>query len=124
MNAENIMKVFSDTAYIRVGGRPEEKKAAEYLAGEENNNTPCTPGGCYDRLRSCGGKILLVGVGHERNTFIHSVEEVLNVPHRLSDKPMKLQIVMPDGSIKDSYMRKHYNADQPHISEDFVRIHI
>ena len=25
------MKVFSDTAYIRVGGRPEEKKAAEYL---------------------------------------------------------------------------------------------
>ena len=31
MNAENIMKGFSDTAYIRVGGRPEEKKAAEYL---------------------------------------------------------------------------------------------
>ena len=31
MNAENIMKVFSDTAYIRVGGRPGEKKAAEYL---------------------------------------------------------------------------------------------
>ena len=31
MNAEKIMKVFSDTAYIRVGGRPEEKKAAEYL---------------------------------------------------------------------------------------------
>lgn len=31
MNAENIMKVFSHTAYIRVGGRPEEKKAAEYL---------------------------------------------------------------------------------------------
>ena len=31
MNAENIMKIFSDTAYIRVGGRPEEKKAAEYL---------------------------------------------------------------------------------------------
>ena len=31
MNAKKIMKVFSDTAYIRVGGRPEEKKAAEYL---------------------------------------------------------------------------------------------
>ena len=98
------------------------KDAASYLAGEEMHNTPCTPGGCYDRLRSCGGKVLLVGVGHERNTFIHSVEEVLNVPHRLSDKPMKLQIVMPDGSIKDSYMRKHYNADQPHISEDFVKL--
>lgn len=98
------------------------KNAYEYLKGEEYNNTPCTPGGCYDRLRSCNGKILLVGVGHERNTFIHSVEEVLNVPHRLSDKPMQLRIAMQDGSYKDVYMRKHYNAGQPHISEDFVKL--
>ena len=96
--------------------------AEDYLKGEENNNTPCTPGGCYDRLKECGGKILLVGVGHERNTYIHSVEEVLNVPHRLSDKPMHLKIVMPDGSMRDSYMRKHFNAGQPHISEDFVKL--
>ena len=27
---------------------------------------------------------MLVGVGHERNTYIHSVEEVLNVPNRLA----------------------------------------
>lgn len=74
--------------------------AKEYLAGEEYNNTPCTPGGCYDRLKDCGGKILLIGVGNERNTYIHSVEEVLNIPNRLSDKPMKLQIIMPDKSIK------------------------
>ena len=60
------------------------KGAAEYLAGEDENNTPCTPGGAYDRLKDCGGKILLVGVGHERNTYIHSVEEVLNVPNRLA----------------------------------------
>ena len=71
------------------------KNAAEYLAGEEYRNTPCTPGGCYDRLKDIGGKILLVGVGHERNTYIHSVEEVLNVPNRLSDKPVKLTVVLP-----------------------------
>lgn len=98
------------------------RNAAEYLAGEEYCNTPCTPGGCYDRLKDCGGKILLVGVGHERNTYIHSVEEVLNVPNRLSDKPMKLQIVMPDGESRTVYVRKHYNASQPHISEDFVKL--
>lgn len=98
------------------------KNAAEYTAGEENCNTPCTPGGCYDRLRSVNGKILLVGVGHERNTFIHSVEEVLNVPNRLSDKPKMFFTVMPDGSLKKIYMRSHYNANQPHISEDFVKL--
>lgn len=131
------------------------KNAAEYLAGEEYNNTPCTPGGCYDRFKDAGGKVLLVGVGHERNTYIHSVEEVLNVPNRLSDMPMELVIEllkedednknkklpyynMADGWKKciDSnggydnnnklcrkvYVRKHYNAQQPHISEDFVKL--
>lgn len=98
------------------------RDAAAYLKGEELCNTPCTPGGCYDRLKECGGKILLVGVGHERNTYIHSAEEVLNVPNRLSDRPMKLQIVMPDGSLRHVHMRKHYNAQQPHISEDFVKL--
>ena len=34
------------------------KDAASYLAGEEMRNTPCTPGGCYDRLKDVGGKIL------------------------------------------------------------------
>lgn len=131
------------------------KSAAEYLAGEEYNNTPCTPGGCYDRLKDAGGKVLLVGVGHERNTYIHSVEEVLNVPNRLSDMPMELVIELlkedkdnknkklphynrADGWKKciDSnggydnnnklcrkvYVRKHYNTQQPHISEDFVKL--
>ena len=98
------------------------KNAAEYLAGEEERNTPCTPGGAYDRLKDCGGKILLVGVGHERNTYIHSVEEVLNVPNRLAAEPMLLTTVLPDGREKKVYMRKHYNPDQPHISEDFVKL--
>lgn len=97
------------------------KNAAEYLAGEEYCNTPCTPGGCYDRLKDVGGKIMLAGVGHERNTYIHSVEEVLNVPNRLSDKPMKLTIVCNNEN-KTIYMRKHYNEQQPHISEDFVKL--
>ena len=121
------------------------KNAAEYLAGEEYNNTPCTPGGCYDRLKDVGGKVLLVGVGHERNTYIHSVEEVLNVPNRLSDMPMELVIELQEESnnsgklppynrdegwkkhtdnklCRKVYVRKHYNAQQPHISEDFVKL--
>ena len=118
------------------------KNAAEYLAGEEYNNTP---GGCYDRLKEVGGKVLLVGVGHERNTYIHSVEEVLNVPNRLSDMPMELVIELQEESnnsgklppynrddgwkkhtdnklCRKVYVRKHYNAQQPHISEDFAKL--
>lgn len=96
--------------------------ACEYIQGEELCNTPCTPGGCYDRLRTVGGKILLLGVGHERNTFIHSVEEVLNVPNRLTAQPEVFYVKLPDGEKRRVFMRRHYNADQPHISEDFVKI--
>ena len=32
MNEKNIMEIFQDTAYVRVGGTPEERKTAEYLA--------------------------------------------------------------------------------------------
>lgn len=73
----------------------------------------------------CGqftARCLLLGVTHARNTFIHSVEEVLNVPHRLTDKPLKLTVVDEAGESHTAYMRRHYNADQPHISEDFVKL--
>ena len=39
MNANEIMGIFSDTAYVRTGGSPEELKTAEYL---------------LSRLRACG----------------------------------------------------------------------
>ena len=98
------------------------KGAAAYLEGELDANTPCTPGGCYDRLRAVHGKVLLLGVTHARNTFIHSVEEVLNVPNRLTDKPMQMTVVDEAGAQHTVYMRRHYNAQQPHISEDFVKL--
>ena len=37
MNANEIMKIFEDTAYVRMGGSPEELKAAQYLAGLVEN---------------------------------------------------------------------------------------
>ena len=74
------------------------------------------------RLRAAHGKVLLLGVTHARNTFIHSVEEVLNVPNRLTDKPMQMTVVDEAGAQHTVYMRRHYNAQQPHISEDFVKL--
>ena len=34
MNSDEIMEIFRDTAYVRMGGRPEEKKTADYLCGK------------------------------------------------------------------------------------------
>lgn len=34
MNAKEIMEIFADTAYVRLGGRPEERKTADYLCSK------------------------------------------------------------------------------------------
>ena len=34
MNANQIMKIFEETAYVRMGGSTEELKAAQYLQGK------------------------------------------------------------------------------------------
>lgn len=117
LKREGVIRSYHPTHSIAGVG----SKASLILQDEEYNTTPCQPGGAYDKLRYYGGYVLLLGVGNERNTFIHGVEEVLNIPNRLSDKPMHLKI-KKDGIIMDSYMRKHYNPTKPHISLDFPKL--
>lgn len=96
--------------------------AAEYVKGEENCTTPCTPGGCWDRLKTINAKILLIGVNHVKNTYIHSVEETLGVPERFTAEPTMFKIKMPDNTFKEIQMYRHYNVHTAHISESFQKL--
>lgn len=96
--------------------------AEEYIRGEENCTTPCTPGGCWSRLKDVDGKILLVGVTHARNTFIHAIEELYDVPERLTEATTDFYVKMPDGSLKKVAMHRHYNRKMAHISEAFDKM--
>jgi aminoglycoside 3-N-acetyltransferase len=98
------------------------KDSESFIEGEENRTTPCAPGGCYDRLRERNGKILLLGVGHARNTFIHCVEELLDVPERLTKTPAFFKIVMPDKQIKPVFVHRHDNPNTDHISEAYTKL--
>lgn len=96
--------------------------AENYVQGEEIATTPCPPNGCWDRLRGIHAKILLIGVTHARNTFIHSIEEVLDVPERFTAEPTLFKIKMPDGSLQEVSMYRHYNVHTAHISESFDKL--
>ena len=98
------------------------KDATEFCKGEENFGTPCAQGGCYDRLRERNAKILLIGVTHAKNTFIHCVEELLEVPERFTETPVEFYICMPDGSYKETQVYRHYNKTTAHISEAYVKL--
>ena len=96
--------------------------AAAYVAGEEKSRTPCAPEGCWGRLREIGAKILLVGVTHARNTYIHAVEEMLDVPERLAEQPEDYYVIAPDGTKLYTPQNRHYNAKEPHVSDHFDKL--
>lgn len=84
-----------------------EERVAAFVAGEGLSETPLPPTGCYGRLLTESGKVLLVGVGHNRNTYLHSVEEKLDVPNRLSADRRSLRVRYPDGHEEERWMKIH-----------------
>lgn len=72
------------------------KRAKEYVKGEEKARTPCPTNGAWARLYEEDATIFLLGVGLERNTYIHAIEEELDIPNRLA-KPKKVRVIDNDG---------------------------
>ncbi len=97
----------------------DRKKAEEYVKGEENITTSTSGKGCYGKLYDYDGYVFLVGVGQERNTYIHSVEEMLDVPFRLSEKAVRTTIKLENGEIVERFI--HHHDGIPHISERYVK---
>ena len=78
------------------------KRAAEYIKGEELSATPAPVGGCWARLYDEKAKILLIGVGHEKNTYFHAVDEMLGIKNRLNPKTFTITITDADGKTHKS----------------------
>ena len=58
--------------------------AAEYAKWDEQIQSSVSPDGCYGKLYDADGYILLLGVGQDKNTYIHAAEEALGVPDRVT----------------------------------------
>ncbi len=85
--------------------------AAEYVRGEERCSSPAPAGCCLGRLYEEHGKVLLIGVGHERNTYLHSVDERLGIPDRLKQETFVITIKDYDGNeILSPPFHTHYTA--------------
>ena len=76
--------------------------AAEYVQGEEHSASPAPVGGCLSRLYEEHGKVLLLGVGHDKNTYLHAVDERLQIPDRLNPDAFPITIRDYDGNLLES----------------------
>lgn len=57
------------------------RHAAEITAGHESCETGCGEGTPYLKLRELGGKAMLLGVDMDRNTIMHSLEELIDAKY-------------------------------------------
>ncbi len=94
--------------------------AAEYVKGEERAVTPAPPGSACARLADVGAKILLIGVENDKNTYIHAVEELADIPDRIEREPYEVTIVDQNGqSCRHSYSC-YYCSKSEDVSLQFV----
>ncbi len=93
------------------------RDAAEFVSGDERFDTPCARGSAWGKLLDRRAEILLIGVDLTKNTFIHGIEEWLNIPGRLSDQPAQLYSIKPDGTKITCPVRGHTAPVWDHYSK-------
>lgn len=94
--------------------------AKEFTTGDEKFDTPAARGSAWGKLLDRKAKILLVGVDLRRNTFIHGIEEWLDIPNRMSDTDdhEELVTVLPDGTEILVPSRRHISG----VSERYWKV--
>lgn len=77
----------------------ESAKAEAFIAHDKEISSSSDPAGCLGQLERENGSILLIGVGQDKNTFIHVTEEMFGVKNRLSDNFYNATVKRADGSV-------------------------
>lgn len=96
------------------------REAAAFVRGEEHAETPAPPGFAWSKLADYGAKILLIGVGNDKNTFIHTIEELANIPDRLTPEPFEVTILDQNGASYHHPLYTHYCSKLYDVSRFFV----
>ena len=94
--------------------------AADFVKGEELCGSPAPLNSSLSKLYEEHGKILLIGVGLERNTYLHSVDERLDIPDRLNQNPFVITIKDYDGNlIQSPPFHTHYTANSDQCVSEY-----
>ena len=96
-------------------------KAQAFVKDELFVPTPTAPTSCYGKLYDLGGYVLLAGVAHNKNTFLHTVDEILNIPNRMDDKPISVAVREEDGQVVNRKLRLFYTDYTEDISYRFTK---
>lgn len=87
------------------------KDAYAFAKDDRLAETPFPPFGCYGKLLQMAGKILLIGVGLERNTFLHLIDETFYDDYIAAGRlapvgKFPVTVIDYDGTVSSRPMRK------------------
>lgn len=117
LKREGVRRSLNPTHSVAALGRD----AGDYVTGEEKYDTPLHYGGCWWKLYARDAQILFLGCSPKRNTFLHGVEEWNRIPNRLTEDYQHLKIRMPDGTLLDRPVHRHFTPDMD-VSENYDKI--
>ena len=92
-NREGVIRDLHPTHSLAAIGADAE----EFLQDSHLYDTPCSRKSPYGKLLDRKAQIMLLGVKHSSNTFIHGVEEWVDIPGRLTDTHEQLYTVLSNG---------------------------
>jgi aminoglycoside 3-N-acetyltransferase len=81
-------------------------RALDFIKDETAISSGTDPNSCYGKLYREGGYVLLIGVAHNKNTYLHCVEEILGTPNRLSE-PRQVVVKRLSGELVTRQLRTH-----------------
>lgn len=110
LNPTHSMVVFGDR-YL----------ALDFVKDELNVETPTAPKSCYGKIIESGGSVLLVGVNHQKNTVLHTVDEMLSIPNRMEDEWTPVSVINASGERFDRRIRLFYTDYTDDISYRFYK---
>lgn len=92
------------------------ERALNFVANELKIASVTAPDSCYGKLYDEAGFVLLIGVSHNMNTYLHAVGEMVGMPNRLSKKSLDLAVKRENGEVVACKMKLMDTDYTPDIS--------
>lgn len=110
LQRENVIRSLHPTHSVAaLGKRAQEYVGHDKVLVKKQHITPCPRHGCFGSLYDEEGQIMFLGAPLTTNTFIHGVEEWLNVPERLRTDIRKITVIDYNNETTLVDLTGHYN---------------
>ena len=97
------------------------ERALDFIKDELWVESGTSPESCYGKIFREGGHILLIGVAHSRNTYLHCAEDMVGMPNRLTAEPRDVTIKLASGEIVRRKILTHRTDYTSDVSLRFTK---